>query len=844
MVYKPFASITKLVLAFFILLTFSSCGLKGEHSICGHTILSPKTNVILALFDGSENKTIYNNEIADFLEGPLTKFGFEVQYHDINTAPPPQYVMRNVRAIITWFNDSSMKNAGRYCQWLQEQLEDGKKLIIIDNFGAYQDSKTLEWTPMHVVNNIFKQIGVLYKAKWTEDSELLKVTYKDSSVVEKEREIDLSRSAHYYLFSKVDEEVVSFLTINRKDVPQSESQIVFSHPNGGMVLSRYVLTESKESGRTVSNIDFERFLKESLFFSSARSQKTLIVWDKARDKNNRLIKNVIKTFEYAKIDFDIARLEDLERFLSPDFDYYTSMVVYADRLWIINRPKTIADIKQYVAKGGGILIAERGVNQSLLDLLGIEKFNDFYKSHIGGLKIIKEFFPGAHYILDPYLKYNVLDVDIKKDVDVMAVALDKNERYPEGIPIAWRNKYGKGTVVFWNCDFLDLDEMRGLLLQSLLLVAPVSIQSLAGIENIHIDDFPQPNYNIYREPVKTNYNMLDTEFYLNVWWKDILELAKKYNLRYTCSAIFNYDGKTKPPFDGRDFEYGINNAFREFIKRIIDNNFELGLHGYNHQSLTIKPVDYRGWRNKRYMVESLKQADVLWKEVFPQTEAPFSYVAPMNVIDRNGKKALTQVFPTVKVISKYYSQEDEGVRHQEFGPDPDEPLLFDIPRITGGYRLSQERKNAMINAINTFGIWTHFIHPGDVFGEYAMGAESEAIYEEKNAKKWESLLNGFDSWLTFVREEFPWLRNMTTKETYRALSGYLEYKIKTEIKGNTIYLSFTSGSDQEKFFSLRINDGRKISDLKNCDIIHTYPDLNIYIFKTNTSKAKIELIDE
>jgi hypothetical protein len=837
-------SVTRLVLAIFLLLTLSSCGLKDEHVVSGHPILAPKTNVILALFDGSENKTIYNNEIVDFLEEPLEKFGFQVQYHDINTSPPPQYVMRNIRAIITWFNDSSMKKAGRYCQWLKGQLEDGKKLIIIDNFGAYQDSKTLEWTPMHIVNNIFKQIGVLYKAKWTDNPELLQITYKEPSIVEKEREIDLSKSAHYYLFGKIDEEVVSFLTISRKDLPQSESQVVFSHPNGGMALSRYILTEDKETGHTVSNIEFSRFLQESLFFTSARSQKTLIVWDKAKDKNNRLIKNAIKTFEYAKVDFDIAHLKDLERFLAPDFNQYTSIVFYADRLWLINKPKTIADIKQYVAGGGGILIAERGINQSLLDLLGIEKFNDFYKSPIGGLKITKEFFPGAHYIFHPDLNYNVLDVELKKDVDTFAVALDKDQRHPEGIPIAWRNKYGEGTVVFWNCDFFDLHEMRGLFLQSLLLTQPVSIHSLAGIENIHIDDFPQPMYNIYREPVKTTYNMVDTDFYLNVWWKDILNLAKKYNLHYTCYTIFNYDGKTRLPFDGRDFEYGINNAFREFVKRIIDNNFELGLHGYNHQSLTIKPVDYRGWQKKKYMVESLKQADVLWKEVFPLTEAPFSYVAPMNVIDRSGTEALAKTFPTIKVISKYYSQEDEGVRYQEFGPDLDSRHFFNIPRITGGYVFDQERKNMMINALNTFGIWTHFIHPGDVFGEYAMGVEAEAIYEEKNAKDWGSLLRAIDSWFEFVRKEFPWLRNMTTKEAYHELSCYLDYKVRVEIKDNALSLLFTSGSDREKLFSLRINDGRKIANLENCQIIHAYPDLNIYILQTQTSKAKIELINE
>jgi len=659
MVCKHFSIGKILILAAFLLFTALGCGLKDGQTILGHSILPAKKNVVLALFDGSEAKTIQSNEIKDYLEESLKKFGFDIQYHDINTAPPPQYLMRNVRAIISWFTNSDMKNAARYCEWLDAQMEDGKKLVIIDNFGAYQDSKTNKWTPMHVINNIFKRIGIIYKAKWTDDPSQLEIVYKDPDVVEVERAISLEDSRHYYLFEKIDERTFPFLVLKRNDLDRSESQIIFSHPNGGKALSRYILTAEKASGYTVSNIDFDRFLKESLFFSPVRNQQTLIVWDKAWDKKREYITNIIKTLEYAKIDFDIARLEDLENFLAPDFKQYSSVIFLVDRLWTVDRKKTIAAIEQYVSDGGGLLVANRCENEKLIDLFGIKAINDFYQEPVVGLKIDKPLFPGARELSYPnksYLTHQSLDIDTKDDIEILGRAYQTSERYPRGIPIAWLNKYGKGRVVYWNSDCMNDMTMRGVLLHSLLFTQPFALFSMANVENIHIDDFPRPSYNFYQEPLKGDYKMTDTEFYLDVWWDDILDLANKYDLKYTCYAIFNYDAKIRPSFDSRDFEYGTNNAFREFIKRIVDNNFELGLHGYNHQSLSLKSIDYRGWRRSSYMVESLNQANQLWAEVFPQVEEPFSYVAPMNVIDRAGKKALAKAFPTMKVISKYYSQ--------------------------------------------------------------------------------------------------------------------------------------------------------------------------------------------
>lgn len=244
---SPYFSSKKINLVVFLLLAVFVFGCQKKQettSILGYKFLSPADNIILALYDGSEKRTDNNNEIKTFLQVPLERLGFQVKYYDIDKGIPPENLTRNMRGIVTWFSDSKMQNAGVYCDWLAEQLRRGEKAVIFDNFGAYEDSRTGKWVETNTINNVFKQLGVVYEANWTADENLLEVVNKDKEIVETKANIDLSFVKHYYLFRKIDESVVSFLTIKRKDLSSSESCIIFSGNKGGMALSRYIMVIS------------------------------------------------------------------------------------------------------------------------------------------------------------------------------------------------------------------------------------------------------------------------------------------------------------------------------------------------------------------------------------------------------------------------------------------------------------------------------------------------------------------------------------------------------------------------------------------------------------------------
>ena len=77
----------------------------------------------------------------------------------------------------------------------------------------------------------------------------------------------------------------------------------------------------------------------------------------------------------------------------------------------------------------------------------------------------------------------------------------------------------------------------------IFLCQDISVFSLANIEVIEIDDFPQPTYESNPFYRRAGPGMTDKEFFLNLWWPGIKEASQKYNIRFTCFATFRYDAE-------------------------------------------------------------------------------------------------------------------------------------------------------------------------------------------------------------------------------------------------------------------------------------------------------------
>ena len=80
-----------------------------------------------------------------------------------------------------------------------------------------------------------------------------------------------------------------------------------------------------------------------------------------------------------------------------------------------------------------------------------------------------------------------------------------------------------------------------------------------------------------------------------------------------------------------------------------------------------------------------------------------------------GLRKLQEGAPSVKYIQSTYLGDFEEGGNREFDPEPYNDYFFDYPRISSGYFF--EKDDIMnIESLYLFtGIWTHFVHPDDVF---------------------------------------------------------------------------------------------------------------------------------
>ncbi len=789
---------------------------------------------ILGLYDGTEGTSAKNNDILNFAEQALETLGLGVDYYDINRGLPGEKMMQKYRGIISWYRDSKMKGAREYGQWLSRQIKAGRRVIILGNFGAFQEASTGKWLRLDEVNIAFNALGLVYMATWTSNPRVLQVEYKDSDMVEYKHPLSLKETKHYFLFESLLPDNEEYLVVRRTDIPDSASPLVVSTPYGGMALSNYIYYVNPDTFQVQMRLNFLRFFEESLWGKPGKRlrQKVLIIWDKEDDLSRRYLNNIGWALDYAKIEYETLELKKVKDLLFLDMKGYSSLILALNRIWKMEESEaTVPGLKRYVREGGSIIVFYEGYSESLAEIFGIKEYRGEYPRQVPGLKFIRPFFPGTEGLdlSGEETENTSLSLVPDKGVNLLAVSSEKMEGYPRGLPLFWEYGYGRGKTLFWNVDSLWEKSYRGFIVQSILMVQPTGVASLANVEVIFLDDTPLPMWNKVIKPIKGKGNLTDTDFYLKEWWPETLALSRKYGINYTAAVAFNYNGKVNPPYDNSQFHNGKDSSSQRLGQVIIKAGFEMGLHGYNHQSLLLSTpfVISKGWRTEENMVLALKSGKEEWEKDFPYP--PFTYVAPSDAISPEGEKALHEVFPSIKVVSTIYNADEEETG-KEFTMDPWNDNFFNIPRMSFGYVRTPDMMKEMLNGIGSFGVWTHFFHPDDVYNE-----------ERSQGKSWPELKEAINELFSFVRGNYPWLRNMSARDAYYELLRYGETPARYRLSEEKIEAEFPSGSKKPNFFVMRINNGKTVREVVNGKIIYKYPGQEYYILETNSSRAIIYL---
>ena len=548
-------------------------------------------------------------------------------------------------------------------------------------------------------------------------------------------------------------------------------------------------------------------------------EKYLIVSDKEEINSASTKEQLVAVFNYMKKDYQAASVDQQVQNLS-DFDCIFLTFERLDFLTNLN------DYIEYVNKGGNLVFLIRPVVdksfESISSLLGIEKYG---KNVITtkGIKVLSDVIMSANGF-----EYETEDM-INSSLDLELVSGDEPllKSYTD-VPLLWEKNYGKGRFIVLNGTFLNVKNNRGVLAGIIGLGKENLIYPIINVKMIHIDDFPAPIPAGTNEKIYEEFSRDITQFYKEVWWTEMIKISKKFDIKYSSFVIESYNNNTEPPFLRGDPKDKQN--LLVFGKELLGIGGEIGLHGYNHQSLAMQgfikqDLGYIPWKSENDMAESIKELVRFMKSVFSEYSLK-AYVPPSNILSTEGRKAVIEANPDLKIISSVYTQNKEGDAYvQEFSIADDG--IIEFPRISAGYEKSDETMWIIYNGINLYGLFAHFIHPDDVLDP-----------DRNNGKSWTRLSKEFNLMIEEVNQSYGWLRSFTISSASQELVKYLECIPQVEYKNNIITI-YTENFRPDIYCIIRTKS--KITESEKCDYLKISDDAYLLALKDAICSLKLEV---
>lgn len=430
-----------------------------------------------------------------------------------------------------------------------------------------------------------------------------------------------------------------------------------------------------------------------------------------------------------------------------------------------------------------------GSFQSIAKYLGIEHIGNSY-ALVGGLHFAQEFMLGGDHdyeITDPY--ESSMTVALDRECEVY---LESTGEYP--VPLIWERSLGEGEAVVCNLGFLE-KAYRGFYSSSYSLLRDVCAYPVINASTFYIDDFPSPVPQGESEYIQRDYGMNISDFYTNIWWRDIYNLAEEYGIRYTGLVIEQYSDQVSGPFE-RNSD---TQRFRYFGNMLLDQGGEIGLHGYNHMPLCMTGFNYQGeydgyrlWRNREDMEEALTELKGFCEELFPEENFRV-YVPPSNILSPEGREALKEA-TDIRTIASVYLPEMLGISYdQEF--EVAEDGIIETPRVISGYILDEYMQLAALSELNFHYVNSHFQHPDDTLDE-DRGAEMG----------WEEMYGRLCDYTEWLYTAAPGIRNLTGTELAAAVQIYDDVRVTREYSEGSLKLTL-DGYRGEAWIMLRFNEG-------------------------------------
>jgi hypothetical protein len=553
------------------------------------------------------------------------------------------------------------------------------------------------------------------------------------------------------------------------------------------------------------------------------SEKFLCLYDSNEAASLDIKNNVECVLGYMKKEFKSV---DINNYIS-DFSGYSCIIIGFERIECINNFDWIF---QYVNNGGNLIFAERPIDSDNFDLiyskLGI--INKGESINIKSLNVKTNILiKGNGLKRESFSQNDVIEVKLCEDCKIHCVS-------NEGVPLIWERVYGKGKILFVNGQFLDMKENRGLLSGTIGLAGNEFIYPIINAKLDFLDDFPSPSPNEYNKEIYDEFGKNVVSFYKEIWWPDMLKESNLYNIKYSSAFIETYNDLVTHQDLKKDRVLDDKNNLIIFGRDVLKNGGEIGIHGYNHQPLALKDFikyedknSYKSWESNETMAESLEKVSSYINEVYPGYEIR-SYVPPSNILSPEGRQVIRDNLPNLKIISSLYidSIDDSDGYLQEFKVAKDG--IIDLPRISDGYKMTDDTKWNIYNALTTHGVFSHFVHPDDILDP-----------ERNFGENWESLFEDYQEIQSCINENFPWVRPLTVSDAGVELMRYYDCNtvFKYDEKG---IQGVCEGFKKEAYYILRTE--KEIRGSKGCNVSKI--DNDVYEVIADKPEFHIELGDK
>lgn len=516
-------------------------------------------------------------------------------------------------------------------------------------------------------------------------------------------------------------------------------------------------------------------------------KKTCLLLINSQDSHTEA---AVKEMEHILLDMKVGyTLVDISTADDYNFDDYETVVIALSNISPMGTD--VLKLADWVECGGSAMLTmplEQETYSRLLDpKLGI--VSSEYKN-----VMVESFYPDEEFMIGGGRAYPITG----QFESARAVALsDKAKLHvwsgdEKKTPLIWEHPYGEGKFIAVNLGICE-KTVRGFYAAAYSLLTDCIAYPVINGAAFYLDNFPSPMHSGNSAYIKRNYGLSVENFYSNVWWPDMQNLASKHHIKYTGALTESYEndttGKVSPPHD--------TNKLQHFGNMLLRQQGEIGYYGYNRQPLCLGNVDYRyllpyrTWTDESAMKSAMTELISFADKLFPNIQKSV-YVPPSNVLSAEGRKMISEDFPEIRTIASYYLSAD-FVYQQEFGVAED--AVVEQPRITSGCLIDDYMMLTAVSELNMHFVNNHYIHPNDLLNEYhgvVIG--------------WEDQKKNLEDYMSWLYTSAPQIDPLTASELSGRIQRFAAVTAEKTVTENQIQFKIHNLYDSA-YFMVRFNKG-------------------------------------